>query len=236
MTKEKKEPEQPLNPQALAPESDLPPDADVEERFNDFWKKNGPGIFGGIALGALIVVGIQVYQYMGERKEERLGEAFAAAVSIEEKAAFAEQNRGHQLAALARLQVADARYDEEAYAEAAELYDAAADGFEDPTLRTRAQLGQGMSLLLSGSVDAGRTVLRSVAQNTAALDQTRGEAAYHLAVSLWEDEDREAVAEATAIILELNAPFWVFRANSLRDRLNLGEAEAEDSVADVPAS
>ena len=231
MSKEKKEPEQPLNPQNLDPESDLPPDADVEERFNDFWKKNGPGIFGGIAIGAVLVVGIQVYQYLGEKKEEQIGEAFAEATTEEEKASFAEAHSEHQLGALAWLQVADARYGEEAFTEAVELYDSAAQAFEDPTLRTRAQLGHGMSLLRSGSVEAGRAVLESVALNSTALDQTRGEAAYHLAVSYWEAGELEQVEEATSIILDLEAPFWEFRANSLRERLDLeGTGIAADSA------
>ncbi|HKJ90550.1 MAG TPA: tetratricopeptide repeat protein [Oceanipulchritudo sp.] len=224
MSKEKKEPEQPLNPQNLDPESDLPPDADVEERFNDFWKRNGPGIFGGIAIGALLVVGIQVYQYLGEKKEEEIGQAFAETATEEEKLSFANTHSEHQLGALAWLQVADARYGEDAFAEAAELYDSAAESFEDPTLRTRAQLGQGMSLLQSGSVEAGRAVLESVALNRSALDQTRGEAAYHLAVSYWEAGEEEQVEEATSIILDLEAPFWEFRATSLRDRLDLDDS------------
>lgn len=221
MSKKEKEPKQPLPVSQLNPDSDLPPDADIEERFNDFWKKNGPGIFGGIAIGALLVVGIQLFQYFDEKKEASIREAFAAAEGVEAKTAFAAEHADHQLAALAHLQVADARYDEGAYAEAAEGYATAAKGFDDPTIVSRALLGQGMSLLLSGQVEAGRTVLESVAVDSAALDQTRGEAAYHLAVSYWEEGDTERVNAATDIILELDSPFWVFRANSLRDRLNL---------------
>jgi hypothetical protein len=224
MSKEKKKPEQPLPPHGLNPDSDLPPDADMEERFNDFWKKNGPGIFGGIAIGAVIVVGIQLFQYFGEKKEDSIREAFAASNTIEEKISFADEYGDHQLAALANLQVADARYEEGAYADAADSYAEAAKGFDDPTMASRALLGQGMSLLLSGSLDSGRALLEVVALDTTALAQTRGEAAYNLAVTYWEAGDLERVAEITDIILELEAPFWVFRANSLRDRLALGGA------------
>lgn len=224
MSKEKTDPKPAAIPQGLNPESDLPPDADMEERFNDFWKKNGPGIFGGIAIGAVIVVGIQLFQYFGEEKEAAIREAFAATGSVEEKIAFASENADHQLGALAQLQVADTRYEEGAYAEAAAAYAEAAKVFEDPTLATRALLGQGMSLLLSGSLDSGRSLLEAVALDSTALDQTRGEAAYNLAVSYWEAGDLERVTELTDLILELDAPFWVFRANALRDRLALGAA------------
>ncbi|NDV62391.1 tetratricopeptide repeat protein [Puniceicoccales bacterium CK1056] len=224
MSKEKKEPNKPLPPQGLNPDSDLPPDADMEERFNDFWKNNGTGIFGGIAIGALIVVGIQLFQYFGEKKEASIQEAFAASSSVEEKVAFAGEYPDHQLAALAQLQVADSRYEEQAYGEAADAYAEAAKGFEDPTMASRALLGQGMSLLMGGSLESGRALLEAVALDTTALDQTRGEAAYNLAVTYWEAGDTERVTEITDIILELNSPFWIFRANSLRDRLALDAA------------
>ena len=225
MSKEKKDPNTPLPPNALDTESDLPPDADLEERFNDFWKKNGVGIFGGIAVGALIVVGIQLYQYMQEEKEDAIREAFAAAETIEAKASFAEAHPDHQLAALAELQIADARYDTGLYNQAADLYASAAQDFLDPTLATRARLGQGVSLLQAGEMEAGRALLQSVALDNAALDQTRGEAAYHLAVSYWEAGEREEAVEATNIILQLDsASFWAFRANALRERLGAPEA------------
>lgn len=222
--KKKKEPAQPIMPEGLNPESDIPPDADIEERFNDFWKKNGGGIFGGIAIGAVIVVGIQLFQYFGEKKEASIREAFLDATSIEAKLQFADAHPDHQLGSLAQLMVADTRYNEGNFQAAADTYAVAAKGFEDPTLSTRALLGQGMSLLQAGSTDAGRSVLEAVALDPSALDVTRGEAAYHLAVSYWESGDVDQVAEMTDVILELEAPYWAFRANSLRDRLGVETA------------
>ena len=223
MSKNKKDPKLPQLPPHLNPDSDLPPDADLEERFNDFWKNNGTGIFGGIALGAAIVIGVQLFQYFGEKKEEGLREAFAMAVSIEEKLSFAEDNGDHQLAGLARLQVADARFAEGLFSEAADLYADSAKVFEDATLVSRSILGQGASLLQSGEVDSGRAVLQAVALDSSALDQTRGEAAYHLAVSHWEAGEKDKAIEMTDVILQLDsAPFWTYRANSLRERLGSG--------------
>ncbi|MGC9452316.1 MAG: tetratricopeptide repeat protein [Oceanipulchritudo sp.] len=220
MSKEPKDPKQPLPPTGLDPDSDLPPDADLEERFNDFWKKNGVGIFGGIAIGAVIVIGIQLFQYFEQRKEDSIRETFAAADTIELKMAFIEEHPEHQLSGLAQLQVADERYGEGEYGVAAEQYADAADIFEDPTLVSRALLGQGMSLLQSGRTEDGHSVLEAIALDSSALDQTRGEAAYHLAVSYWEAGETEKALEATDIILQLEgASLWVFRANALRDRL-----------------
>ncbi len=222
--KEPKEPRQPIAPAGLNPESDIPPDADLEERFNDFWKKNGAGIFGGIAIGAVVVVGIQLFQYFDEKNEAAVRAAFAEATTTEAKLQFADENPDHQLGALAQLQIADARFNEGNFQAAADTYAIAAKGFIDPTLSSRALLGQGMSLLRAGSTESGRSVLEAVALDPSALDSTRGEAAYHLAVSYWEAGDTERVTEVTDIILELEAPYWVFRANSLRDRLGVEAA------------
>lgn len=224
MTTDKKDAKHPLPASGLNPDSDIPPDADLEERFNDFWKKNAGGIFGGIAIGAVLVVGIQLFQFFDEKKEAAVREAFLAAESVEGKLAFAEANADHQLGALAQLQVADARFADGLFAEAAGLYADAAKVFEDPTLSSRALLGQGVSLIRSGSVESGQAVLQAVAVDTAALDQTRAEAGYHLAVSLWEAGNVERVAEVTEMILGMEAPYWVFRANSLRGRLGLESA------------
>jgi predicted negative regulator of RcsB-dependent stress response len=230
MSKNKKDPKQPELPPQLNPESDLPPDADLEERFNDFWKNNGTSIFGGIAIGAVIVIGFQVIQFMGDKKEQAIKDAFNASTTIEAKLEFAADNEDHQLAGLAQLQVADVRFSEGAFSEAAALYADAAKVFVDGTIVSRAILGQGMSLLQSGDLESGRSVLEAVARDSSALDQTRGEAAYHLAVSYWESGDRDSALETADIILQLDAaPFWAFRANSLRDRLGAEAFSDTDS-------
>lgn len=224
MTKGKNEPELPPH---MNPESDLPPDADVEERFNEFWKKNGTGIFGGIAIGAVLVVGIQIFQYMGRQKEAAIQEAFSAVETVEERLEFASEYSKHPLAALANLQVADIRYGEGLFAEAVNLYAEAAESFEDPVLVARAQLGEAMSLIRSGQVDAGQAMLEKLALESGVLDQVRGEAAYHLAVSHWEAGEVEKALEAADIILQLdNASVWAYRANALREKLDSGDSDS----------
>ncbi len=227
MSKKKQEPQLPPN---LDPESDLPPDADIEERFNDFWKKNGAGIFGGIAIGAVIVIGFQVVQYMGQKKETAIREEFAEAATPEAKLQFVEEHPDHQLAGLAQLQVADTRYADGSFQEAADLYASASKVFEDPTLVSRCLMGQGVSLLQAGSVENGRALLQAVAHDSSALDQTRGEAAYHLAVSYWESGEKDKALELTDTILQLDgAQFWAFRANALRERLGADSVEIPNS-------
>ncbi len=220
MSKKKQDSQKPELPPELNPESDLPPDADVEERFNDFWKNNGVSVFGGIAIGAAIVIGIQLFQYFGDKKEEALRQEFAVTSSVEQKLEFAEAHPSHQLAALAHLQAADLKFEQDAFTDAADLYAKAAREFDDATLVSRAMLGQGMSLLHAGELEPGRAVLRTLALDGGALDQIRGEAAYHLAISFWEAGDAESALEMTDVILQLDAAtFWIYRANLLRDRL-----------------
>lgn len=218
------------NPQGVDPESELPPDADVEEKFNDFWKKNGPGIFGGIALGAILVLGVQVYQYAGVKKEESIRAEFAQAESVVDLAGFAEEYPKHPLGGLALLSVADERFEEESFGEAADLYGEAAEVLTDTPMQARALVGQGVSLIRSGAEAAGQDVLETVALDGAVLDQTRGEAAYHLAVSQWEAGEPEAARDTLDIILQLDeASMWSFRAEDLRDRLELPEVATASS-------
>lgn len=226
MSNKKQEPEKPLNPNNLDDESELPPDADVEERFNDFWKKNGPGIFGGIAVGALIVLGIQGYQYWEVQNEEAIQEAFAETESLVDLTAFAEEHSGHPLAGVAKLSIADARFEEESFAEAAQLYKEAAEVLTDTPMKARALVGQGVSLIRDGTVPAGQELLEEIALDPAVLDQTRGEAAYHLAVSQWQEDDLEAARENVDLILQLEgASMWSFRASALQDRMGGPEAD-----------
>jgi predicted negative regulator of RcsB-dependent stress response len=220
MTTPKNDPQAAPRGGQLNPDSDLPPDADLEERFNDFWKKNSGGIFGGIALGALVVVGFQSYQYIDSRNQEGIRQAFASAQTIEEQLAFATSHPDHQLAAVARLAAADERFSAGEFSAAAELYAEAARGFEDPAFSARALLGQGVSLLGAGNAEAAYSVLQAVALDRGTLDQIRGEAAYHLAVARNNAGDNELALEALSIIDQLDAPgFWEFRAQELSKRL-----------------
>lgn len=222
MSAEKKDPKPAPKTAAkqLDPNSELPPDADLEERFNDFWKRNAGAIFGGIALGAVAVLGVQLYRYFDQKNEEAIRAAFAAASTPAERIAFAEAHSHHQLAGLAFLQVADSRFAEGSFADAAELYDRAAAILADAAFAMRARLGQGMSLLASGQQDAGRPVLQAVALDSATLNQIRGEAAYHLAVSYWQSGDSAKASEMLGVIDQLdNAGIWAMRSEELRKRI-----------------
>src|SRR5690554_2952685 len=106
-------------------DSDLPPDADVEERFNAFWKKNGTTIFASIAVAAVIVLGIQTYRYLDERAEANTRAEYGAAESTEQLIAFAQDNEEHPLSGLAYMELANRRYEQGDYVQAANHYQTA---------------------------------------------------------------------------------------------------------------
>lgn len=201
-------------------QSDLPPDADIEERFNDFMKRNGMAIFAAIALGGAAVLGYQIYQYAGERAIASTQEAYRAAESSEEKLAFAEGHRNFQLAGVAFLEVADEAFEAKEYAAAAGHYAQAQAVLEAGPFRGRARLGEGLSRLLSGEASEGRELLQQVSSDVNLLDQLRAEAAYHLAVAAWEVEDFVQVQSALDTIFGLSNPgFWQDQAEDLESRI-----------------
>lgn len=229
MSKRPENDPEPISAGALNPDSELPPDADMEEKFNNFWKENGVAIFGGIALGGLAVVGTQLFSYFSDKAEAAVRENFAATVSVEDKLGFAQAHENHDLASIALLQVADIRFEEGAFEEAATRYKAAAALLEEPALRSRARLGEAVSYLFAEQLSAGQSALEALAQDPEALSEIRSEAAYHLAVTYWEAQDLAKVDLFTEVILELDEPIWVGRASALRERLELDSIVSDES-------
>lgn len=208
-------------PPHLDPESDLPPDADIEEKFNDFWKRNGAAIFGGIALAAVAVTGYQTVQYLGDRREANIREAFSMADTIEERIAFAERNSGRDLAGFTWLELADSAFEANDYRTAWQRYDLAANDLPTGSLlRQRARLGAAQARLMGGETEEALSALMTIASNPGYADSLRGEAGVTLAVAEWERGNYSAVREALDVVLALNnAGLWTFRANELQERI-----------------
>jgi hypothetical protein len=209
-----------LQPKPPVHDSDLPPDADAEERFNDFWKKNGSAIFGGIAIGAVLVIGYQLYQHLDANREQKVRAAYTATVTVADKLSFAAANPKHSLGGFAYLEAADQRFADGQHADAAALYAYAETALAGTALAPRARLGRAASLLLSGERAGGMTLFEAIARDGGALEQIRAEAAYHLAVARWQDDDLDGVRHALDMIYALqNAGFWAYRAGELLDRV-----------------
>jgi predicted negative regulator of RcsB-dependent stress response len=158
-------------------DSALPPDADPEERFNQFWRENGTSIFSSIAIGAAIVIGMQIWRYIEARAEKHTQESYlAAGNSAEALVSFASEKGKHPLAGASYMQLATAEFARGEYIQAAEHYALAADILSGSAFAERARLGMAMSELMSGKVDSGLESLRAIMDNPDYTELTRAEA------------------------------------------------------------
>jgi predicted negative regulator of RcsB-dependent stress response len=196
-----------MNPQDLSPDkqnearphtpdmdSALPPGADAEERFNNFWKENGVSIFISIVIGAMIVIGAQTWRYVNQRIENNTQIAYAAADTDEKLIAFTQDHPKHHLAGAAFLQLASEDYAKGQYKQAAEHYALAKDKLAGTPFGERATLGVAMSELVEGNVQSGVTDLRAIVDNPEYLEVTRAEAAFNLALYYLKIQDYKSMS------------------------------------------
>lgn len=187
----------------LNPESDLPPDADAEERFNDFWKKNGPFIFGLLAVMAVVVVGLETWRYMQARGVEERAKEYGTLDSAAARLEFAKSNASTKTGGLAYLEVADSDFAEGNFEVAAEHYVAAQEGLAETPLEGRARLGAALAKVRLGQSEAYNE-LEMLARDPAVLAPYRGEAAYMLAVAQWEAGNLDQVRRALDLLATLD--------------------------------
>jgi hypothetical protein len=180
-------------------DSTLPPGADAEERFNNFWKENGTSIFVSLTLAAIIVIGIQVWRYMEQRAEVRSQVAYASANSPEKLVTFALDHPKLPLAGAAYLKLANGEFTSGQFKQAADHYRAAKDTLSGTPFFERAVLGAAVSEYLGGNVDAGVAGMRAILDNPDFIEVTRAEAAFNLAMHYLEKQDFKALTEVVDI-------------------------------------
>ncbi len=193
-------------------------EAGFEDRMYLFWEKYSTVI---IALIAATFVGIILYftmLFLAERREAAIQAEYAAAETTEQKETFARDHSGHRLAGAAALDIADLRYNEEDYEQAAEWYGLALESLDGHPLYGRAGLGKSVSYILLGRTeDAGR-VLSDLADNEEVLLAVRMEAKYTLASLAFEAGDYDRVRSlAESIEGEDMMGIWSGRARRLVD-------------------
>jgi len=206
-------------PLDLNPNSDLPPDADVEERFNDFWKQNGTFIFSLIGIVGLVVMGIQVKDYLSQRSTENRTAAYAEATGPAAKLIFAADNSNTKLGGIAYLETADQEYADGDFIQAANHYKSALEGLADTAFVGRARLGAALALHQNNDATAVN-LLDQIAHDPNLLEVTRAEASYHLAVIYWEQKSFEDVRRSLDLIEALEAAgTWQSQANYLKSQI-----------------
>jgi predicted negative regulator of RcsB-dependent stress response len=163
-------------------DSELPPDADAEERFNEFWKKNGSSVFAAIAVGAVIVIGTQTWRHLQAKAELETRQEFGQAQSTEVLETFAQEHDDHSLAGLAYLKLANEAFERGEFSGGGRRLPAGHFAPRGTPLLGRATLGAAVSTLRAGDAAAGATALREILNNESFQPATRTEAGYLLTV------------------------------------------------------
>ncbi len=153
----------------------------LDEQLRQAWERYGNVIYVVCALIALSIIAKGTWDYLAHQKEVAIERDYAASQSPESLKTFAAAHRGHSLAGLAELRLADDSY-------AAGKYDAARASYQDaisdlpsgPFL-AHAKIGLAVSQALSGKPGEGEAALRQLLNDTTQLKAVRCEAGFHLA-------------------------------------------------------
>jgi hypothetical protein len=152
-----------------------------EDKLKLAWVRYGNLIFiacGLVAAGILARGGLD---YLAAQKELNIKKDYSECTSPDSLKAFASAHRGHPLAGLADVRVADASYASGSFADAAANYGLAVADLPAGPFKGRAKLGLAMSQAQSGKASEAEAGLRQVLGDETELKPIRCEAAYHLA-------------------------------------------------------
>ncbi len=194
--------------------------ADFEQKVILIWENYRQVI---LTVIGVIILSLLVYQtmlYLAERKAIAVETAFQEAESDDALINFAREHPHHKLAGFAYLQVANHKYDEDEFLQAAEYYTSAVSELENTSMQGRARLGFAMSHLLAGNTDEGVETLDKIAGDPSLLDTYRAEAAYQLAVNFWENRDYVSLDRELRRIESLKkSGMWVSKASVMRNSI-----------------
>jgi hypothetical protein len=155
--------------------------ASFEDRLKAGWERNGSLVYITLCVLAAAVLAKGGLDYYSAQKELAIEQAYAACSAQDMLKAFADSHKGHPLAGLAELRVADMAYESGKFGEAATDYGQAAGDLPAGPLLSRAKLGLAMSQAESGKPSDAEAGLRLLLDDANELKPIRCEAAYHLA-------------------------------------------------------
>lgn len=195
---------------------------DFATEVHKFWEQNRQKVLIGCGAILLGVAGFFGWQELTRSQDEGTRAAYAGAgVSPEKLTAFAADHPNHALAAIALLQVADAKYASGDFSAALSGYQKVAEKLTNATLKGRARLGAAVSKLGTGDQAGAEGDLKSLGADTTADKQIRAEATYHLATLLNTPgraaEVRQLLDEVTK--LDDAGGIWAQRAGQLQQSL-----------------
>jgi predicted negative regulator of RcsB-dependent stress response len=155
--------------------------ASFEDRLKASWERNGSMIYLVVGVLAAAVLAKGGLDYYSAQKELTTQQDYAACSASDMLKAFADSHKGHPLAGLAELRVADMAYESGKFGEAATDYSQAIADVPAGPLLSRARLGLAMSQAQSGKLTDAESGLRQILGDTNELKPIRCEAAFHLA-------------------------------------------------------
>lgn len=158
-----------------------PAPASFEDRLKMAWERNGSLVYIVLGVLAVAVLAKGGLDYYSAQKELTIRQDYAACSAPDMLKAFADSHKGHPLAALAELRIADMAYGSGKFGEAAEDYSQAHADLPAGPLLSRAKLGLAMAQAQSGKPADAEAGLRQILGDPNELKPIRCEAAYHLA-------------------------------------------------------
>lgn len=205
-------------------ENDLP-GISLEDRLFLFWKNYRNALLLGVAIVVGGIVGREIWRNVAASRELAIGQAFAAAESIDTRQAFVREHPDHPLAGVAMLLIADAHYENGEFDLAATAYDEAARASTDSVLVARARLGSGVAQIQAGRPDAGRSVLQELVDDPNQLEAIRTEARYQLAaLAVASGDMARARTELDALVQMDSAPAWGQQIALLESQVQAAQA------------
>ncbi len=190
----------------------------LEVAAQAFWEKNRTLILGLCIAALLAIIGYKGWEYFAAEHELSVRADYAkAGERPEQLAAFAAANPDHELAGVAYLRVADAKYAAGDFRAALENYGKAAASLKVPAMAGRARLGAAMSQLSGGDKAAGEAALKAIAGDISLLKGTRAEADYHLATLAYEAGNAAEIARLGVEINKIDGTsMWAERVATLQ--------------------
>jgi hypothetical protein len=194
-----------------------PADFGFEERLHQFWERRKNLIL-GVCIGILLViVGVNLMEWMERRRAQARADAYAAASTDDQLRAFAAEHSRTQLGGVAYLRLGDQAYEAGRWSDAIGAYEQARESLRNTGLAGRARLGLAMTRLKLGQTDGGRSGLEEIANDTGIEKPLRAEAAYHLATLAAAAGNPEEVNRYAELITAVDPMgMWAQRAMMLR--------------------
>jgi hypothetical protein len=192
----------------------------TEERLRLFWAKYRGAVTVACVAVSLGIIGNYFWNYYQQQQEAAVQRAYTAAASVDQLKIFVRDHPNHALAPVAELRVADDAYVSGRIPEARDDYAAVALALKTGPFGARAQLGLGITQILSGETAEGAATLRHLADDTTQFMAARTEALYQLA-SLAAGEGRaDEVQRCSSQLIQLDPSSpWTERAFTLEAKL-----------------